>query len=446
MTQSGTYICGALALLGCLSASSTGRGDDQVSFCRDVAPILIDHCVACHSARKAEGGYRLDTFDDLLKPGDSGQSPITVSSSAQSEIHRRITASSEAERMPAENAPLAEAQTQLLGKWIDQGATFDGQHRDRPLWQVTPPANYPAPPATYAHPLPVTALAAATDGPRLYASGYHEVTVWDLSNGSLANRVPNVGERIYSLAISPRDNLLAVGCGQPGRLGEVRLVDVSTGKVVGSAARSADVVLDLAYRPDGELMAVASADNLIRIVRTATLETERTLSSHADWVYAVGWSSDGKRLISGSRDKSAKVYNAETGELLASYQDHAASVRGVALLGDGSQAVSCGADGKVLRWEVSTGKKIAEVALGSEGFKLVAGDNWIVVPCAGQRAVKIDLTSNTIVQEFGGHGAWVISAAIAAHDSQIVTGAMNGELRLWDASSGALVKSWLAKP
>src|SRR5690606_41767059 len=46
------------------------------SFRADVAPLLLEHCVACHNAKNAEGGYRVDTFAELIKPGDSGEPPI----------------------------------------------------------------------------------------------------------------------------------------------------------------------------------------------------------------------------------------------------------------------------------------------------------------------------------------------------------------------------------
>ena len=35
------------------------------SFKATVAAVLVDSCLACHGPRKAEGGYRLDTFERL---------------------------------------------------------------------------------------------------------------------------------------------------------------------------------------------------------------------------------------------------------------------------------------------------------------------------------------------------------------------------------------------
>ncbi|MCA9268871.1 MAG: hypothetical protein KDA41_10395, partial [Planctomycetales bacterium] len=41
---------------------AAAAADEPVSFRRDVAPLLLAKCQACHGPRKAEGGYRVDTF------------------------------------------------------------------------------------------------------------------------------------------------------------------------------------------------------------------------------------------------------------------------------------------------------------------------------------------------------------------------------------------------
>ena len=81
-------------------------------------------------------------------------------------------------------------------------------------------------------------------------------------------RIRNIGQRVYHLSFSADGKTLAVACGEPGKSGEVRLVDFDTGEVVGVVARSSDVALDVAFRPGSNTLAVASADSLIRLVDT----------------------------------------------------------------------------------------------------------------------------------------------------------------------------------
>ena len=172
----------------------------------------------------------------------------------------------------------------------------------------------------------------------------------------------------------------------------------------------------------------------------------RTIANHADWVTSIAWSDDGARLVSGSRDKSAKVFNANTGDLLVSYPGHAAAVRGVAFLPDGKQAYSSGTDKKLHRWDTETAKKAAEVSVGGEAYKIVRGDTFVFVPSADSLLRRIDQSDNKVTHSLPGYQDWVLSTCYHAGTNQVAGGAMNGEVRLWNATDGALIRNWIAKP
>src|SRR5690606_539095 len=110
---------GAIAFcFGLSSHVAVGADEAAVSFRSDIAPILLDNCLACHGAKKAEGGYRVDNYDELLKPGDSGESPVVASDAAASELLRRLRCD-ESERMPAESEALPEDQIAKVQRWIE---------------------------------------------------------------------------------------------------------------------------------------------------------------------------------------------------------------------------------------------------------------------------------------------------------------------------------------
>ena len=54
-----------LALVLPLAFACLAWAEDAVSFRAQVAPLLIENCLACHGPKKAEGGYRIDTFARL---------------------------------------------------------------------------------------------------------------------------------------------------------------------------------------------------------------------------------------------------------------------------------------------------------------------------------------------------------------------------------------------
>ncbi len=425
--------------------------ESPVSFRNEIAPILESNCLACHGTKKAEGGYRVDSYDELLKPGDSGEIPIADNPMDPSELIRRITCEDEFERMPVDSDPLTAEQIALFTRWVVEGAKFDGDDSSQPLALVIPPPAYGSPPEHYPHAMPITALTFSPDGHMLISSGYHEVLVWDINDGSLQRRIPNIGQRVFALSFSSDGETLAIGCGEPGRSGEVRLIDFAKGEVSAVISRTSDVVVDLEFCPGKAELAVASADGLIRIIDTDTSKEIRTVASHADWVTSVTWSDDGTLLASSSRDKSAKVFDAASGDLVSSYLGHKDSVRDVSILPGNNQVVSVGADKKLHRWNIADNKKVAEVALGSDGHAIVRYGEQLLIPCADGRLSQIDLTKNQIARQYKGHTDWVLSVArqpgtVDPANQVLASGSFNGEVKLWNAAKGTVIRGWIAKP
>ena len=435
-----------LAVIGWGAMRALTCAAEPVSFKSDVASILVDNCIACHGPKKAEGGYRLDTFEQLRQPGDSGAEPIMAGAAPGGEILRRVTTSDPDERMPPDANPLPVAAIEAIRGWVASGAAFDGSKPSESLAMVMPPRTHAAAPKAYAHVLPVAALAFTPDGRQLVVGGYHELLVFDAGEGKLLKRIGNLGQRILAITFLADGRTLAVASGEPGRDGDVRLVDFEKGVVTNVFARAGDVVLDLAPRPQSDQVAVASADGIVRIIDTASGAEVRAIASHADWVNAVSWSDDGTKLASASRDRSVKVYDASSGDLLANYQDHGEPVRGIAFAADGKQVLSVGADKKLHRWDIETMKKVAGVDLQGEGYKLVRTADTVSVASTDRLLRSIDLTKNAVSLTFKGHADWPVAIAVHPASGRIASGALDGEVRVWNSGDGSLVKSWIARP
>lgn len=112
------------AFLVCSANHATAS---EVSFNRDVRPILSDRCFQCHgpdeAARKAD--LRLDD-ETAIKANRDGGVIVSPGDPAGSELIRRITSSDASEVMPPHelNKPLTETEKQTLRQWIAEGATW----------------------------------------------------------------------------------------------------------------------------------------------------------------------------------------------------------------------------------------------------------------------------------------------------------------------------------
>ena len=105
-----------------LSTSSPSPAAD-VDFHRDVRPILVKHCVACHGPRSHKAGLRLDAATLIHKGGESGRA-VVAKQPAQSLLLTRLTTNDPALRMPAEAKPLSKNDISVIRNWIVGGAVI----------------------------------------------------------------------------------------------------------------------------------------------------------------------------------------------------------------------------------------------------------------------------------------------------------------------------------
>jgi hypothetical protein len=108
----------------------------QVSFNRDIRPILSRQCFPCHGpdakVRKAE--LRLDQRSDAVADR-GGYAAIVPGKAASSEVLIRVLSDNPAERMPPAKLGkrLTGRDVQLLRDWIDQGAKYQNHWAFEPL-------------------------------------------------------------------------------------------------------------------------------------------------------------------------------------------------------------------------------------------------------------------------------------------------------------------------
>ena len=106
---------------------------EEVSFLRDVKPILAGRCFRCHSeALEQEAGLALDKFDAVMKGSDEG-AVIVTGKSGESKLIERITATDDT-KMPPEGDRLTEQQIATIKSWIDQGAKAPPEGAESQHW------------------------------------------------------------------------------------------------------------------------------------------------------------------------------------------------------------------------------------------------------------------------------------------------------------------------
>lgn len=128
-------IIASLLILLMMQVTPRRLNGQEVSFNRDIRPLLSNRCFACHGpdAESRAAGLRLDQPD-----GDEGAvgHAIEPGSVDDSEMWQRITSEDETEVMPPPDShlePFNDQELELIRKWIDSGAEYEG------FWAFQPP-------------------------------------------------------------------------------------------------------------------------------------------------------------------------------------------------------------------------------------------------------------------------------------------------------------------
>ena len=123
------------SILAAICLSLPGIAESEVRFNRDIRPIFLKHCTACHGGVKEAGGISLIFRERLLIEGESGNIAVVPGKPEESELVRRIHSKDPDEVMPKpkHGPPLAKEEIAMLENWISQGAKWE-EH-----WAFVPP-------------------------------------------------------------------------------------------------------------------------------------------------------------------------------------------------------------------------------------------------------------------------------------------------------------------
>ncbi len=130
-------------LLVVFLSNAIAADSSKIDFNRDIRPILSENCYACHGpdSEKRKAGLRLDLKEGALAKLKSGDFAIVPGNVANSTLVQRIITKDEDDLMPPlkTGKHLAEAQIDLLRRWIAQGAVWSSHWSFNKPERPTPP-------------------------------------------------------------------------------------------------------------------------------------------------------------------------------------------------------------------------------------------------------------------------------------------------------------------
>ena len=198
-------------------------------------------------------------------------------------------------------------------------------------------------------------------------------------------------------------------------------------------------IRDVAFSPDGRLLATAGCDNVIHIWDASTGNDLRILSGHTQEVTCVAWSPDGHQLASASFDGSAIIWNLDTGKEKLSFRGHTAALYAVAWSPDGTRVASAGLDRSVQIWNSGTGAVQQVLHAESERFRALAWspDGKSLAAAGEDAAVHVwNLASLRERLTLRGHVNFINSVAWSPDGAELATGSNDQNIKVWNAATG----------
>lgn len=279
--------------------------ESKVSFYQQVRPILQAHCAGCHHPRNPEGEFVVTEFSRLLKGGESESTAIIPGKPDESYLIKSITPHDNEAEMPKGKSPLSQDQLALIRAWVKQGAIDDSPKKVEYQFNKTNPPKYSSAPV-------VTSLDYSPDGKLLAVAGFHEVVLHAAEGDKLVGRLIGKSQRIESVQFSPDGKYLAVTGGTPADRGEIQIWDVAKQSLKKSIPLTYDTIYGASWSPDGKLLAFGCADNTVRVIEVESAKEILYQNAHYDWVLDTVFSTDGSHVISVSRDRTTKLAEIKT--------------------------------------------------------------------------------------------------------------------------------------
>jgi hypothetical protein len=458
----GVGVLAAPPSMGQDSAKKEAAVPDKVSYYKDVRPVLQLHCQGCHQPAKAQGGYVMTDFAELLKKTDNGDVGVVPGQPDKSAVIQQITQQNgKPPAMPRGKDPLTPREVAVIKRWIEQGA-LDDTPASAKLAAVD--ADHPP---TYELPPVIDGLAFSPDGQLLAVTGYHEVLLHKGDGTGLVARLVGISERVQSVAFSPDGKRLAATGGNPGRFGEVQLWDVAKKRLKMSLPVTFDTVYGASWSPDGKFIAFGCADNSLRAIEAETGRQVLYQGAHSDWVLDTVFSKNGSHLVSVSRDRSMKLTEVATERL----EDNITSITPGALKG-GLQAVDrhpqkdellCGgADGTPKLYQMYRTKarvigddfnlirafappmagRIFAARFSPDGSRAIFGSS-----SDGKGEVRVyQVGDGKLVTTFQGIQGPIYAVAHHPKDKVVASAGFDGAVYLHNPDNGELIRQFVAVP
>jgi len=438
--------------------------EDRITYDDQVTPILRNNCFKCHNPDKTKAELDLTTYSAVLKGGGSGPA-VVPGDPPGSKLYKAI-ARIEEPFMPDQGPPLADADIEVIRKWIAGGLpeksssqalaankprigllSNSGAQSKKPEGPEILPVEWRLEPAARTErTTAVTALAASPWSPLVAVGGQHQLLVYHGGTHELLGVLPFPEVNPSCVQFSRDSKLLVVGGGRGAKFGFVDVYEIASGQRITRVGNEFDTVLAADLNSDQTQVALGGPGKHVKIFSTRDAHLVHDLKKHTDWITAIQYSPDSVLLATGDRNGGLVVWEADSGQELYSLTGHTAAISAVSWRDDSEVLLSASEDGSIRVWEMKEGRQVATWTAHKDGvLDARFGHDTRIVSCG--RDQQIALWDATGAKQRNWDAGGLPVRATFSHDgSNILASSWQGKVGVWLAADGKSLGEMTSNP
>ena len=204
-----------------------------------------------------------------------------------------------------------------------------------------------------------------------------------------------------------------------------------------------DGLLDVSFSPNGQVIAIASADHTVKIWEKLEQKWTllQTLNSHVEGVTDIDFTPDGNTLASASNDQTIIFWEKRDGKwiLAKPLKQHEGRVNAVSFSSSGNMMATASNDKTVLLWEKRNGEWKLYQTLAGHNHEVLdvnfSSDEKIIATASQDRLVKLWKKQDgkwKLYQTLAGHNDGVWDISFSSDNKFLASASADQKALLWN--------------
>jgi U3 small nucleolar RNA-associated protein 15 len=229
----------------------------------------------------------------------------------------------------------------------------------------------------------------------------------------------------------------------------LQLFSPQTLKLVRTIARTSSSLHGASVRPDGRIVVAGSDSGVIQAFDTNSRAILKTWDQHKQPVWVTQWHPrDATSLMSCSDDTTVRLWDLPSDGFVWTGWGHTDYVRTGSFLGDAHLLVTGGYDSSIRIWDTRINAAGSKASVMN--FKLSAPVESVlplpggttVAGASGEKVTILDIVAAKPLQQLHNHQKTVTSLSLATKGTRLLTGALDGHVKVFDTSSWSVVAGY----